>query len=160
MKEELLKSWKSRSRENIKKYKIFLNRIDKAKAIRILPELHQEAFKKIDCLDCAACCKNYSPRFKQQDIKRIAKFLNMKERDFELTYLVSDEDHDFVLQSKPCPFLEKDNKCQIYDVRPSDCQRFPYTDEDVFIKQPALTLMNASFCPAVNVVLERLMEIK
>ena len=68
--------------------------------------------------------------------------------------------HDFVLQSKPCPFLEKDNKCQIYDVRPSDCQRFPYTDEDVFIKQPALTLMNASFCPAVNVVLERLMEIK
>jgi hypothetical protein len=105
MKEELLKSWKSRSREIIKKYKIFLNRIDKAKAIRILPELHQEAFKKIDCLDCAACCKNYSPRFKQQDIKRIAKSLNMKERDFELTYLVSDEDHDFVLQSKPCPFF-------------------------------------------------------
>lgn len=160
MKEELLKSWKSRSRENIKKYKIFLNRIDKAKAIRILPVLHHEAFKKIDCLDCAACCKNYSPRFKQQDIKRIARSLNMKERDFELTYLVSDEDHDFVLQSKPCPFLEKDNKCQIYDVRPSDCHRFPYTDEDVFIKQPALTLMNASFCPAVNVVLERLMEIK
>ncbi|MBK9718066.1 MAG: YkgJ family cysteine cluster protein [Saprospiraceae bacterium] len=160
MKEEFLKSWKSRSRENIKKYKIFLNRIDKAKAIRILPELHHEAFKKIDCLDCAACCKNYSPRFKQQDIKRIAKSLNMKERDFELTYLVSDEDHDFVLQSKPCPFLEKDNKCQIYDVRPSDCHRFPYTDEDVFIKQPALTLMNASFCPAVNEVLERLMEIK
>ena len=160
MKEELLKSWKSRSRENIKKYKIFLNRIDKAKAIRILPVLHHEAFKKIDCLDCAACCKNYSPRFKQQDIKRIARSLNMKERDFELSYLVSDEDHDFVLQSKPCPFLEKDNKCQIYDVRPSDCHRFPYTDEDVFIKQPALTLMNASFCPAVNVVLERLMEIK
>ena len=125
-----------------------------------MPELHHEAFKKIDCLDCAACCKNYSPRFKQQDIKRIARSLNMKERDFELTYLVSDEDHDFVLQSKPCPFLEKDNKCQIYDVRPSDCHRFPYTDEDVFIKQPALTLMNASFCPAVNVVLERLMEIK
>ena len=123
MKEELLKSWKSRSRENIKKYKIFLNRIDKAKAIRILPVLHHEAFKKIDCLDCAACCKNYSPRFKQQDIKRIARSLNMKERDFELTYLVSDEDHDFVLQSKPCPFLEKDNKCQIYDVRPSDCHR-------------------------------------
>mgnify|MGYP000069431666 FL=1 len=160
MKEELLKSWKGRSRENIKKYKIFLNRIDKTKAIRILPVLHQEAFKKINCLDCAACCKNYSPRFKQQDIKRISKSLGMKERDFELTYLVSDEDHDFVLQSKPCPFLEKDNKCQIYDVRPSDCHRFPYTDEDVFIKQPALTLMNASFCPAVNEVLERLMEIK
>lgn len=160
MKDQLLKSWKSRSSENIKKYKIFLNRIDKTKAIRILPELHQEAFKKINCLDCAACCKNYSPRFKQQDIKRIAKSLNMKERDFELTYLVSDEDHDFVLQSKPCPFLEKDNRCQIYDVRPSDCHRFPYTDEDVFIKQPALTLMNASFCPAVNEVLERLMEIK
>ena len=160
MDDDILHNWEKKSKENAKAYRTLLKRTNKNVILKELDDLTEQAYEAVDCLSCAACCKNYSPRFKQQDIKRIAKSLNMKERDFELTYLVSDEDHDFVLQSKPCPFLEKDNKCQIYDVRPSDCQRFPYTDEDVFIKQPALTLMNASFCPAVNVVLERLMEIK
>jgi hypothetical protein len=45
----------------------------------------------------------------------------------------------------------------VYEDRPSDCRRFPYTDEDVLVKRPAITLKNASFCPAVHWVLERLM---
>ncbi|MBC7721578.1 MAG: YkgJ family cysteine cluster protein, partial [Pedobacter sp.] len=35
--------------------------------------------------------------------------------------------------------------------------RFPYTDEDVLLKRPAITLKNATFCPAVYFVLEKLM---
>ncbi|MEJ7913815.1 MAG: YkgJ family cysteine cluster protein, partial [Chitinophagaceae bacterium] len=48
------------------------------------------------------------------------------------------------------------NYCSIYDVRPSDCARFPYTGEDVFIKRPKLTLKNASFCPIVVYVMDNL----
>ena len=82
----------------------------------------------------------------------------MKESVFIDTYLRIDEEGDYVLRTKPCPFLGEDNFCSIYEDRPSDCKRFPYTDEDVFIKRPALTLKNASFCPIVYVVIEKLME--
>lgn len=82
----------------------------------------------------------------------------MKEGNFIDTYLSIDDEGDFVLKSKPCPFLGTDNACSIYEVRPSDCSRFPYTDEDVLLKRPQLTLKNSQFCPAVFFVLEKLTE--
>lgn len=141
-----------------KKYRQFLQRIDKNKVLKALPALHEEAFAKINCLDCAACCKNYSPRFKTPDIKRISKYLKQKESDFIEKYLRIDEDGDYVVRSTPCPFLGTDNYCSIYEVRPSDCERFPYTNEDVFIKRTNITLKNATFCPIVIHVLDKLTE--
>ncbi len=129
------------------------------KMLRELPALHEEAFSKIDCLDCARCCKNHSPRFKQPDIKRIAKALRIKEGELVERYLKLDEDGDYVTQGSPCPFLAEDNTCNIYDDRPSDCARYPYTDEDVLLKRVQLTLKNATVCPATFYVLERLREI-
>lgn len=141
-----------------KAFRQFLQRADKNAVLRRLPALHAEAFEKIDCLQCAACCKAYSPRFKTPDVKRIAKHLKQREGDFIATYLRVDDEGDFVVKQTPCPFLGADNRCSIYEVRPSDCARFPYTDEDVLVKRQALTLKNASFCPIVHHVLERLVE--
>lgn len=141
-------------------YKQFLERAGKNDVLRLLPGFHEEAFSKVDCLSCANCCKNFSPRFKTPDIKRISKYLRLRESDFIETYLRVDEDGDFVVNSSPCPFLGTDNYCSIYDQRPSDCQRFPYTDEDVFIKRKALTLKNSTFCPITYYVLEKLIEKK
>ena len=142
--------------EEQKKYKNFLDRVDKNKVLKSLGSLHKEAFTKVDCLDCAACCKNYSPRFNTTDIKRISKYLKVKEGVFVDTYLKLDTDNDYVVQKSPCPFLGTDNYCSIYEVRPKDCERFPYTDEDVFVKKKNLTMKNATFCPAAFYVLERL----
>ena len=158
MSEELLKNWEKKSSERQKLYKQYLARVDKNKAIRVLPSLHEEAFEQVDCLACANCCKNYSPRFKTPDIKRISKVLSLKESVFIETYLKIDEEGDYVLKTKPCPFLCADNYCSIYDDRPSDCRRFPYTDEDVFVKRPQLTLKNTGFCPAAYYVIEKLMQ--
>jgi uncharacterized protein len=154
----LLTNWQKKYKDRNKLYKAFLQRADKNTTLKLLPQLHDEAFEKIDCLTCAACCKNYSPRFKATDVKRVSKLLKMKEGQFIETYLVLDADNDFVTNSKPCPFLGEDNFCSIYEHRPSDCARFPYTDEDIIIKRQPLTLKNASFCPAVYFVVERLME--
>lgn len=158
MMDDLLENWEQKSAGRQKNYKQLLQKVDQRKAIKKLPVLHDEAFSKIDCLDCAACCKNYSPRFKTPDIKRISKTLKMKESVFIDTYLKLDEDGDYVVKSTPCPFLGADNFCSIYEARPSDCHRFPYTDEDVLLKRPAITLKNSSFCPAVYYVLEKLMD--
>src|SRR3982750_1710164 len=142
MASEPLDNWQKKSAEHQKDYKQFLKKAEPRKVIRMLPSLHEEAFSKINCLDCAACCKNYSPRFKTPDIKRISKHLKQKESDFIQTYLRLDEDGDYVVNAKPCPFLGSDNYCSIYEVRPSDCMRFPYTNEDVFMKRQKLTLKN------------------
>jgi Fe-S-cluster containining protein len=160
MGEDILHNWEKKSADHQKQYKQFLNRADKNKVLKALPDLHEEAFSKVDCLQCANCCKNYSPRFKTTDIKRIAKYLKMKEGDLINTYLYVDGEGDYVLRSKPCPFLGADNYCSIYEARPSDCRRFPYTDEDVLLKRQSLTLKNSGFCPIVYYVLEKLIEAK
>ncbi|HEV8082806.1 MAG TPA: YkgJ family cysteine cluster protein [Chitinophagaceae bacterium] len=157
MKGDLLQNWEKKSNQNQKKYKDFLKRTDKNKVLKALPALHEEAFEKIDCLKCANCCKKFSPRFKTPDIKRISRLLKIKEGEFIETYLRLDNDGDYVVRSTPCPFLGEDNYCSIYDNRPSDCHRFPYTDEDVLLKRPQLTLKNSTFCPIVYYVLEKLM---
>ncbi|MBS1579876.1 MAG: YkgJ family cysteine cluster protein [Bacteroidetes bacterium] len=153
-----LQNWQQKSKEHYKLYKNFLQKADKNKALKQLPNLHEEAFEKIDCLSCAACCKNYSPRFKTPDIKRISKHLKMKESVFIDTYLNLDNDGDYVVKSSPCPFLGADNYCSIYEQRPSDCHRFPYTNEDVLLKRQNITLKNSEFCPIVFYVLEKLIE--
>lgn len=155
-----LDHWEKRSADKQKQYKRLLQTINGKKVYGLLPDFHEEAFSKINCLDCAACCKNYSPRFKTTDIKRISKALKMKESAFIDQYLDLDADGDYVVTSKPCPFLGGDNACSIYEVRPSDCARFPYTDEDVLLKRPQITLKNSSFCPAVYYVLEKIEAIQ
>lgn len=157
--EDLLNNWEKKSAEHQKAYGQFLKKANKNKVLKVLPELHEQAFEKINCLDCANCCKNYSPRFKQPDIKRISKYFGMKETAFITQYLNLDADGDYVVKSTPCPFLGDQNECSIYDERPSDCARFPYTDEDVLLKRPLITLKNSSFCPAVYHVMENLMAI-
>lgn len=160
MSKEILHNWEKKSKEHRKSYQQLLKRTDKNKIFRQLPALHEAAFETINCLACANCCKNYSPRFKTPDVKRIAKYLAMKESDFLNVYLRVDEDGDFVVKKSPCPFLNNDNTCKIYEHRPSDCARFPYTDEDVIIKRQSLTLKNSEFCPATFYVLEKLLNLE
>jgi Fe-S-cluster containining protein len=159
--------WQLRSKGHQKAYKRFLEKLSlpsgrksRNRVLETLPVLHEEAFQKVDCLACANCCKNHSPRFKQPDIKRIAKRLGIKEGDLVSGYLRLDSDGDFVTKSSPCPFLAKDNSCNIYEDRPSDCARYPYTDEDVLLKRSGLTLKNVAVCPATFLVMERLLEIQ
>ena len=154
---EILDNWEKKSAERQKTYKKMLQTVDKNRVLKQLPDLHDEAFSKIDCLTCANCCKNYSPRFKPPDVKRISKHLKISESAFMDKYLRRDAEGDFVLTTKSCPFLGADNYCDIYEVRPSDCHRFPYTDEDVLLKKPSITLKNSTFCPAVFYVLEKIL---
>jgi len=159
MSNPLLHQWEKKSLLQQKQYKHLLSKLDKNKALKQLPDLHNEAIKAINCLDCGACCKNYSPRFKTPDIKRISKHLKLKEGVFIEKYLKLDEDGDYVVQSSPCPFLGEHQFCSIYENRPSDCARFPYTNEDVLIKRQNLTLKNSTFCPIVFFVLEKLLVV-
>ncbi len=115
-------------------------------------ELHDQTFERIDCLRCANCCKTTSPIFRDVDIKRISKKLKMSIPAFENEYLKRDEDGDLVLQSSPCTFLNADNTCFIYDIRPQACREYPHTNRKRMSQILDLTLRNTKVCPAVSTI--------
>lgn len=119
-------------------------------------KLHEEAFRKIDCLECANCCKNTGPLFLQRDIKILSKYLNISPQKFIDTYLHLDEDNDYVLNVLPCPFLGPDNYCSVYDYRPNACREYPHTNQRKMHTIFKETLNNVSICPAVSEIVERL----
>lgn len=118
--------------------------------------LHGKAFDKVDCLQCANCCKTTSPIFRDVDIKRISKFLRMKEQHFVDQYLRKDEDGDLVLKQSPCAFLGSDNKCSIYEHRPLACREYPHTDRKNMYQILGLTERNTLICPAVAKVVDEI----
>lgn len=118
--------------------------------------LHDEVFEEMDCLQCANCCKTTSPIFYQTDIERVAKALRVRPGDFIEQYLRVDEDGDYVLKSSPCPFLDADNYCVVYDDRPKACREYPHTDRRKMVQIMDLTYRNTLVCPAVFEMVERL----
>lgn len=139
------------------KYKTKLTALSKDKQLDMkVQETHQAVFAKINCLDCANCCKTTGPLFIQSDIERIARHLKIKPGQFIQTYLQMDEDGDFVLQSLPCPFLKKDNYCSIYEVRPKACQQYPHTHQKNQQRIFEITLKNMEICPGVLEIFRRM----
>jgi Fe-S-cluster containining protein len=121
-----------------------------------MQDLHESEFKKTNCLDCANCCKTTGPLFTLADIERISKHLRQKPQQFIDQYLQIDEEKDYVLNSVPCTFLEQDNACMIYEVRPKACREFPHTDRKKFFQITDLTLMNVAICPAAFAIVEEM----
>ena len=121
-------------------------------------EIHDEVFERIDCLDCANCCKTTSPIFRDKDIDRLARHLRMRPAQFVEKYLRLDSESDYVLRQAPCPFLGPDNYCSVYEHRPRACRDYPHTDRKQFYQLLDLTLKNTAVCPAVLAFVDTLKE--
>lgn len=122
----------------------------------MVQETHDEVFEKIDCLQCANCCKTTGPLFVEKDIERISKHFRIKPAEFESKFLRTDEDQDKVLQDLPCWFLNTDNTCSIYEVRPKACREFPHTDRKKIYQINHLTVKNTLICPAAFEFVEQI----
>jgi len=149
---------KNKSAENKK----FLNGLKKKDARKVddaFHDVHESVFEEIDCLECANCCKTTSPIFYQTDIERVAKSLRMKPGDFIEKYLRVDEDKDYVLKSSPCPFLDGENYCSVYEDRPKACREYPHTNRKKMVQIMDLTHKNTLVCPAVFEMVERLKKL-
>ena len=97
----------------------FLTRLEKNappqldKKIRLL---EKEVWQQTDCLTCGNCCKTMTPTFNQQDIKRIAAYLQVTEDLFKEKWLRREKggDRDWLNKTEPCQSLNfKDNKGSI-----------------------------------------------
>ena len=154
---KILENARKKTSENKK----FLEKLraKKPKDLDILTnDLHDEAFEKIDCLDCANCCRTTGPLLLNKDIDRLASELKLKPSIFTEKYVRIDEDNDFVFTTMPCPVLGSDNYFQVYDARPNACREFPHTKQRNILQKLKITYHNTLICPAVALVVDGLKE--
>ena len=154
-----LENLKERADKEAPKTKAFFQKLKKrtpSKLDDIVQELHEQVFEKIDCLECANCCKSISPIITDRDIDRMAKALRIRPSELIDRHLHMDSDGDYVYNSHPCPFLMADNYCSIYESRPKACREYPHTDRRKFDQLLNLTLKNTYVCPAAYSIVEQM----
>jgi len=158
---DLIEDWKNRKPKTQKQQRKLINQLkrENPKKLNVLAdEVHEEVFAELDCLDCANCCTSIPPIVNRTDAARIAKHLGMKSAEFQTQYLRQDEDGDMVINASPCPFLQTDHTCLIYEYRPKACRKYPHTDNLEFAGHFKLHQQNIMYCPAVFHILERISE--
>jgi Fe-S-cluster containining protein len=147
-----LKSFKSKAYRKRKGLQKFMNKLQRKapKGIDALAKkLDAETWKDLDCLACANCCKTMTPTYTKTDVKKIATFLNITPAQMHQKWLTVDEDNgDIINKSTPCQFLNKDNKCSVYTVRPADCSGFPHFKKREILDYTHVFNANLHRCPA------------
>ena len=156
-----LKKLKKKFDLNRRSFRFFITRTEKnppKNLDTIMKKIDKEVWGKVNCLNCANCCKVMSPTYTVQDIKRISADLGMKPAEFKEKWLYLDKRGDeWMNKSRPCQFLDlKTNMCTIYEVRPADCADFPH-----FLKRPQKDYLyihkqNIEYCPATMLMVEKL----
>ena len=92
---------------------------------------------RFECTGCGACCRTHGEYayvfLKDRDVEAIARFLGLSRIDFLNAYCLSDDDGDLHLADTAgdCVFLDGENRCKIYPVRPKQCETWPFWTENM-----------------------------
>jgi Fe-S-cluster containining protein len=119
----------------------------------LLHVIGAEMESRIDCRQCAACCRETRVEVGSADLARIGAFLKLRPAEVERMYTERCRDRAELLLAQTageCVFLDH-SECLIYDARPPACRLFPY------LTPLAASLGNriesiwrrASYCPIV-----------
>lgn len=138
-------------------FRAFLKGTEPDDLDKLVNEFHSVLFKEMDCKACRNCCKNIVPALSNKDIARLSKTFEMTFDEFKAKYLVKSEG-EWVINSKPCPFLSVEG-CSVYDVRPTACREYPYTDKKETVHRLYNMISNCEVCPVVFEVIERLKKV-
>ena len=82
--------------------------------------------KKVKCKKCGWCCKNQSAMLTREDVKRFMIHFKCNYEELSEKYL--DKTVKIPYRKSPCPFLDSENKCNVYHIRPKVCKIYPFTD--------------------------------
>lgn len=84
---------------------------------------------QLDCLECAACCKDNEVQLMDVDVERFAE---AGRPELAKPPIARKRDGKLILTLLPngkCRHLKRDNKCAIYTCRPDACSEFPAGSE-------------------------------
>ncbi len=123
----------------------------------LVDETDRQVWQDIDCTTCANCCKKMTPTYTRDDLQRIAQHFRMPVKLFKEKWLKADETTgEWMNRDTPCPFLQPDNRCGIYAIRPLDCAEFPHHNKQPFDEWNDTFIGNVDKCPATYELVSRL----
>ena len=123
---------------------------DDHRLMAVVHGLTQEVTARIDCTQCANCCRTTTTSVTMEDMERLAGALGLDVPALQNTYLEQDEQGDWQLPA-PCGLLAG-NLCSVYDARPDACREYPHLHND-FRAASISRIENAYICPIVfNVI--------
>lgn len=112
----------------------------------------QEIHARIDCRQCAECCRVGEVELSERDIEKLARFLGIEVAAFLERYTARDEFNDLILKRTEagCVFLDG-NECTVYEARPGNCERFPHLLRGAGSIQSRMWQFvdRATYCPIV-----------
>jgi uncharacterized protein len=93
--------------------------------------MHEGATREmeLDCLACAACCKDNSVEIEEADIRRFADGGRAELARPPYTRRADGKVILVLRKDKRCKHLAADNRCDIYALRPDACSTFPAGSE-------------------------------
>lgn len=121
-----------------------------------LAKIEAELFEKINCLECANCCKTTPTVFTESDINCICKRTNMSKKFFLENMVIKDLDGTYTSLSTPCYFLEEDSSCKIYEFRPQACRSYPHVSATKNAYMWKWQAKNTRVCPISYYLLEKI----
>lgn len=91
---------------------------------------------RFSCTQCGNCCRNHGDYtyvyLAEHDVEAIARHLGLSRRRFLERYCSREDGWVTLRMDAPaCPFLQEDNRCGIYPVRPKQCATWPFWEENL-----------------------------
>jgi Fe-S-cluster containining protein len=89
------------------------------------------------CTQCGNCCRNHGEysfvNLTEVELRAIPQYLGISREDFLRRYCTKAAGSLWTLRmdSPACPFLDSDNRCAIYPVRPKQCATWPFWQENL-----------------------------
>ncbi|MCL2497870.1 MAG: YkgJ family cysteine cluster protein [Symbiobacteriaceae bacterium] len=131
--------------------------VDPEELDRQFYELHQELFAQYDCCYCNNCCTSYYISIHEEDIAPLVTFFQTTREEFVKGHFVAaEEGYDI---PPPCPFLLRDGKCFVQEIKPRVCRAFPFTDQPGQLDNFFGVIELAVVCPIVFEIIQRLRQI-
>jgi len=155
--ENISKTAQRYMQENLKFIVFLIGHADSDELDMQTKMLHEELFKGYDCCSCNNCCRDYNICFNDDDVKRIAGFLEMDKKAFRDKYLHKNDGEHII--EPPCIFLEADGRCRIQEIKPEECVNFPYTDMPHRLGSLYSIMDFTQSCPVVFEIVQRLKKI-
>lgn len=92
---------------------------------------------RFECTQSGRCCTNHGQytyvNLSERDLERIPAFLGLSRREFLEGYCLTASGlfPSLRFDQEACPFLDRDNRCRIYPVRPKQCETWPFWTENL-----------------------------
>ena len=91
---------------------------------------------RFECTSCGNCCRNHGDYtyvyLAERDVVAISGHLGLPPERFLHDYCREEDGWITLRMDEPaCPFLQQDNRCAIYPVRPKQCATWPFWEENL-----------------------------